>query len=152
PGPGLRLRPHTDPLPLRPGESPVSPAGRRSPRRDTELEVQATVVGKMLEQAGFKVKRQMLDAETFNKKTFLPELDQPMEAQAWDLALLTYEDAYWFPAHELYHFFALNGPYNWGVEEPELQQLHKQVLGTVDRERQRALIQQMERHTRDNAY
>jgi peptide/nickel transport system substrate-binding protein len=117
-----------------------------------ELEVQATVVGKMLEQVGFKVKRQMLDAETFNKKTFIPELDQPMEAQPWDLALFTWEDPYWFPAHELYHYFALNGPYDWVPENPELRQLHDQVLGTVDRERQRALIQQMERHTRDQAY
>jgi peptide/nickel transport system substrate-binding protein len=117
-----------------------------------ELEVQATVIGKMLEQVGFKVERQMLDPETINKKTFFPELDQPAAAQAWDVALFTWEDPYWFPAHELYHYFALNGPYDWVIEKPELQQLWEQALGTVDRERQQALLQQMERHTRDQAY
>ena len=33
------------------------------------LEVQATVVGKMLEQVGFTVELQMLDAAAFNRKT-----------------------------------------------------------------------------------
>jgi peptide/nickel transport system substrate-binding protein len=32
-----------------------------------DLEVQATVVSKMLEQAGFRVARQLLDADTFNR-------------------------------------------------------------------------------------
>ena len=38
------------------------------------------------------------------------------------------------------------------MEQPELHQLYEQVLGTVDREQQQALIRQMERHTRDQAY
>ena len=38
------------------------------------------------------------------------------------------------------------------MEEPELQRLYQQVLRTVDREQQQALIRQMERHTRDQAY
>jgi ABC-type transport system substrate-binding protein len=49
--------------------------------------------------------------------------------------------------------FALSdGYYDWVLEESELQQLYAQVMGTVDRERQQALIRQMERHTRDQAY
>jgi ABC-type transport system substrate-binding protein len=46
----------------------------------------------------------------------------------------------------------VGGYYDWVSEEPELTKLYTQVLGTVDRERQRALIRQMERHTRDAAY
>ena len=42
--------------------------------------------------------------------------------------------------------------YDWIEEQPALRQLYEQVLGTVDRERQQALIRQMERHTRDQAY
>jgi peptide/nickel transport system substrate-binding protein len=38
------------------------------------------------------------------------------------------------------------------VEQPELHQLYAQVLGTVDREQQQALLHQMEQHTRDQAY
>ena len=41
---------------------------------------------------------------------------------------------------------------DWVSEQPELRQLYEQVLGTVDRERQQALIHQMERHTHDQAY
>src|SRR5215510_6310279 len=40
-----------------------------------DLEVQATVVSKMLEQAGFKVALQLLDGNTFNRQTRLPDLD-----------------------------------------------------------------------------
>src|SRR5215831_5159827 len=51
------------------------------------LEVQATVIGKMLEQVGFQVERQMLDPVVYNQKTQRGHLDQPVEQQAWDIAL-----------------------------------------------------------------
>ena len=116
------------------------------------LEVQATVVSKMLEQVGFTVERQMLDPTVYNQKTRLTELDQPAEQQAWDIALTSWRDSVNFPAIQPYHVFALGGPSDWVVEEPELQRLYAQVLRTVDREHQQALIRQMERHTRDQAY
>jgi peptide/nickel transport system substrate-binding protein len=116
------------------------------------LEVQATVVGKMLELAGFTVERQTLDPAVYNRKTRLTELDQPAEQQAWDIALTSWADALNFPAIQPYHIFALDGPSDWVLEEPELQRLYAQLLRTVDREHQQALIRQMERHTRDQAY
>ena len=57
-----------------------------------------------------------------------------------------------FPAIQPYHLFALGGWSDWVIEEPELQRLYAQVLRTVDREQQQALIRQMERHTHDQAY
>ena len=57
-----------------------------------------------------------------------------------------------FPVFQPYHVFALDGPYDWVIEQPELRQLYAQVLRTVDREHQQALIRQMERHTHDQAY
>jgi peptide/nickel transport system substrate-binding protein len=116
------------------------------------LDVQATVVGKMLELAGFTVERQMLDPTVYNRKTRLPDLDQPAEHQAWDIALTAWRDTANSPAIHPYHVFALDGPHDWVLEEPELQRLYAQVLRTVDREHQQALIRQMERHTRDQAY
>jgi peptide/nickel transport system substrate-binding protein len=116
------------------------------------LEVQATVVGKMLEQVGFTVERQMLAPTVYNQKTWLGELDQPAEQQAWDIALTLYNDPVNFPAIEPYHVFALGGRSDWVLETPELQRLYAQVLRTVDREHQEVLIRQMERHTHDQAY
>jgi ABC-type transport system substrate-binding protein len=116
------------------------------------LEVQATVVGKMLEQVGFTVERQILDPAVYNQKTDFRVLAQPAEQQAWDIALASFNDLVNFPAIHPYHLFALDGPYDWVIEEPELQRLYAQVLRTVDRERQQALIRQMERHTHDQAY
>jgi peptide/nickel transport system substrate-binding protein len=116
------------------------------------LEVQATVVGKMLEQIGFTVERQMLEPAVYNQKTWLTQLDQPAEQQAWDIALTLYNDPMNFPAIQPYHLFALGGWSDWVIEEPELQELYAQVLRTVDREHQQALIRQMERHTHDQAY
>src|SRR5262245_27256847 len=116
------------------------------------LEVQATVIGKMLEQIGFQVERQMLEPAVYNRKTRLPDLDQPAEQQVWDIALTVWNDPANFPAMDHYEAFALDGPSDWVIEAPELQELHAQVLRTVDREQQQALIRQMERHTRDQAY
>jgi peptide/nickel transport system substrate-binding protein len=116
------------------------------------LEVPATVVGKMLEQVGLTVERQMLNPVVYNQKTRLPELDQPAEQQVWDIALTSWLDAVNFPAIQPYHLYALGGPADWVIEEPELQRLYAEVLRTVDREHQQALIRQMERHTHDQAY
>jgi peptide/nickel transport system substrate-binding protein len=116
------------------------------------LEVPATVVGKMLEQVGLTVERQTLDPAVYNRQTRLTELEQPAEQQAWDIALTSWADGVNFPAIQPYHIFALDGPSDWVIEAPELQRLYAQVLRTVDREHQQALIRQMERHTRDQAY
>src|SRR5207253_3133205 len=51
------------------------------------LEVQATVVSKMLEQVGLTVELQMLDEATYIAKTNWGRLDQPPEQQPWDIAL-----------------------------------------------------------------
>jgi peptide/nickel transport system substrate-binding protein len=120
---------------------------------DPSLEVQATVVGKMLEQIGFTVERQILEPAVYNQKTRLSDLDQPAEQQSWDIALTGWNDPVNFPPIHPYSVFALGDRlYDWVIEEPELQQLYAQVLRTVDREHQQALIRQMERHIHDRAY
>ncbi|MCI0528836.1 MAG: ABC transporter substrate-binding protein, partial [Nitrospira sp.] len=117
-----------------------------------DLVIQATVVGKMLEHVGLQVDLQILDSDTFNRKTILAQLDQPAEQQAWDIALISYGDELNFPIYTRYHFFALEGSNDWVIEEPELRQLYEQALSTVDREKQQELIRQMERHTSEQAY
>jgi peptide/nickel transport system substrate-binding protein len=117
-----------------------------------DLEIQATVVSKMLEQVGLKVNLQIFDAVAYTRKIDLSHLDQPSETQPWDIALTAYPDVLNFPAYLLYQGFALDGPYDWVSEQPELRRLYEEVLRTVGQEQQQALIRQMERHTRDQAY
>ena len=117
-----------------------------------ELQVQATVVSKMLEQAGFTVHLQILDGAAFNQKTYLGNMDQPPEHQAWDIALTAFVDGTNFSVFGAYRSFALDGYSNWGIEDGQLRHLHDAVLQTIDREQQQALIRQMERHTHDQAY
>jgi peptide/nickel transport system substrate-binding protein len=117
-----------------------------------DLIIQATVVGKMLEQAGFMVDLQILDPGAYNRKINLGFLDQPPEQQPWDIALTSWNDYARFSVYPLYTQFALDGSFDWVHEEPELRQLYEQTLRTVDREQQQALIRQMERHTHDHAY
>jgi peptide/nickel transport system substrate-binding protein len=119
-----------------------------------DLEVQATVVGKMLEQGGFTVTLELLAPTAFNRKTVLSHLDQPLEHLPWDIALTSYHDhGDIMGPFFLYHGFALDGARDWVIEEPELRRLfYEEVLGTADRERQQQAIRQMERHTRDQAY
>jgi len=96
---------------------------------------------------------QILDATAYNQKVVLSHLAQPPEQQPWDIALISsLPDVLNFPVYMLYRSYALDGAYDWLGEQPELRRLYEQVLGTVDRERQQALIRQIERHTRDQAY
>jgi peptide/nickel transport system substrate-binding protein len=117
------------------------------------LEVQATVVSKMMEQGGFQVDLQVLDPVTYVRQTALSYLEHPPEQHTWDMALATSNpDTANFPLYMVYHNFALDGTFDWVLEQPELRQLYEQVLGTVDRDRQQALMRQMERHTHAQAY
>src|SRR5262249_47863050 len=118
-----------------------------------DLEVQATVVSKMLELGGFTVTLEVLDPTAFERKTVLSHLDQPPEHQSWDIALTSMHDHGDFSGpFFLYHMFALDGFYDWVVEAPELRRLYEEMLGTVDREHQQQVVRQMERHTHDQAY
>jgi peptide/nickel transport system substrate-binding protein len=116
------------------------------------LEVQATVVSKMLEQAGLTVELQMLDAATYTAKTNLGRLNQSPEHQPWDIALRSTVDVTNATALWLYSVVALDGANDWVGEAPELRQLYEQVLSAVDGEQQQRLIRQMERHTHDQSY
>lgn len=118
----------------------------------SDLEVQATVVSKMLEQGGFQVNLQVLDPLVYNQKTLLSHLDHPAEEQAWDIALTHWRDPINFPVLEFYTSFALNGPMDWVLEAPDLLRLYEQVSRTLDRAHQEVLVRQMERHTLDQAY
>lgn len=117
-----------------------------------DLTVQATVVGKMLEQVGLTVDLQLLDQVAYNQQVDVSALAQPSTSQTWDIALTAWPDGMNFPVFQLYHNFALDGPNDWVVEQPELRRLYEQALRTVDRDQQQELIRQIERHTRDQAY
>jgi peptide/nickel transport system substrate-binding protein len=118
-----------------------------------DLQVQATVVSNMLKQGGFQVDLQVLDPVAYAQQTHLSHLKHPPEQHTWDIALTSNApDSANFPLYMFYHHHALDGTYDWVSEQPELRQLYAQVLGTVDQGHQQALIRQMERHTRDQAY
>jgi peptide/nickel transport system substrate-binding protein len=117
-----------------------------------DLTVQATVVGKMLEQVGLTVDLQLLDQVAYNQQVDVSVLAQPAAPQTWDIALASWMDGMNFPVFQVYHHFALDGPWDWVSEEPELRRLYEEALRTADREQQRGVIRQMERHARDQAY
>jgi ABC-type transport system substrate-binding protein len=116
-----------------------------------DIEASTTVIGKMLEQAGFKVERRILDPAAYSRTAKLDALEGPAEQQSWDIALTSRGDIFNFAPLGLYHFFAVGGPWDWGVEHPELRRLQEQVLRTVDRKMQEGLIRQMERHAHEQA-
>jgi peptide/nickel transport system substrate-binding protein len=114
------------------------------------LQVPATVVGKMLEQSGFNVSLQVLDAGALVRKTYLSQLDEPADQQAWDIALNSWGE--WEFLAFVYHWFALDGPYSWVVDAADLGRLYEQTVRTVEPTKQEALIEQLERRTHDGAY
>ncbi len=116
-----------------------------------ELQTQAISISMMLEQVGFTVDLQVLDAGAFQRQTRLKDVDHPPEQRTWDVALRSALDHLNFPPFLLYHDFALDGPSDWVGEEPELRRLYEEILRTVDREQQERLIRQMERHAHEQA-
>ncbi|RMF89852.1 MAG: hypothetical protein D6736_07680 [Nitrospinota bacterium] len=116
-----------------------------------DLEMQAISISMMLEQAGFQVDFQVLDQKTFHRLTTLDGMAQPAR-QTWDIALWSFLDYLNFPVFLFYHYFALDGPVDWVDEQPVLRQLYTQALHAVNPDQQQAVIRQMERHTRDQAY
>ena len=77
------------------------------------------------------------------------------ERYSWDIALIATELetalAANFPT-PVYRMYALDGEYDWVIEQPELRQFYEQIIRIRDRTQQQVLIQQMERHARDQAY
>ena len=126
------------------------------------LEVQATVVSKMLEQVGFTVEVQRLDPVSMFKSVnlwwFLAPYRNPRPPwPAWDIALFTNQTSSAITSAYLpggmYRAYALyDGWYDWVSEQPEFRRLHAQISRTLDREQQRTLIQQVERHIHEQAY
>lgn len=116
------------------------------------LEVQAAVISKMIEQGGFRVKRQILDAVAYTRMTDLSHVDQPPEQQSWDIALSSSFDLANFPAFLIYNSFVLDGNDDWVVEQMELQHLYERVLSTVEPLQQQTWLRQMERRTAEQAY
>jgi peptide/nickel transport system substrate-binding protein len=117
-----------------------------------ELQIQAISISMMLEQTGFTVDLQLLDAATYNRLTNVSTLEGSPERQSWDIALWSFLDYLNFPVFLLYHYFALDGPYDWVSEQPALRQLYQQALDAVDAKQQEGLIRQIERHTHAQAY
>ena len=118
------------------------------------LEVQATVVGKMLEQAGFTVQQRLFDdADAFFRMVVVDSF-RGRSWPDWDIALeaTTLPGALAYAPTFLYHHYVLGGVVDWVTEQPELRRRYQELLWTVDRDRQRVVIRQMEQHTRDQAY
>jgi peptide/nickel transport system substrate-binding protein len=124
-----------------------------------ELEVQATVVGKMLGLAGFTVHQQLLDRGAFYQATNNAwfagprRRQQPAPWPTWDIALIATRDASVvispLPA---YYEFVFGGQSDWVDDEPPaLRELLARLLGTGERAQQQAVAAQMERHIRDQA-
>jgi peptide/nickel transport system substrate-binding protein len=122
-----------------------------------ELEVQATVVSKMLEQMGCRVQLQLLDRGAFYRATsryafaFLRNKQQPVAWPTWDIALISTPS--WLAPGPLppYYELVFGGAYDWVDEQPTLRNLLDQLLRASDPARQQAVAAQMERHTYDQA-
>lgn len=98
-----------------------------------DLAIQATVVGKMLEQVGLTVDLRLLDQVAFDQQTHVSTPEALSAHQGWDIAVTSWLDALNFPPLQVYHHFALDGPYDWLSEQSELRQLKERVLRTTDR-------------------
>lgn len=124
-----------------------------------EFAVQATVVSKMLEQAGFTVQRHLLDAKALFEQVNLywfapaPHRKTPRPWPTWDIALMRLgspQTTGYLPT-AVYNAYIRDGYYDWVQEAPEFNRLYAELIGTRNRYRQLALVRQMERHIQEQA-
>ena len=124
-----------------------------------ELEVQATVVSKILEHVGVAVQQQLLNRADFHKATnhwqfvFLRNYQQSAPWPTWDIALMDARMAR--GQHSpliLYYEYVFGGSHDWVDEAPALRQFLMQLRSTSEAAQQQAIAAQMERHIRDQAY
>jgi peptide/nickel transport system substrate-binding protein len=122
----------------------------------TELEVQATVVSKMLEQVGFTVQQQVREQAAFNQATnrywLVPSRteQQPAPRPTWDIALMSgLNPEVVISPFAAYTTFLFDGAWDWIDASPALRELLAQLLPTGERAPQQAVAAQMERHIRD---
>jgi ABC-type transport system substrate-binding protein len=125
--------------------------------------VQATVVSKMLEQVGFTVQVQLVNRGDWFKLTSFYWFGNPKHHHlnlpwpSWDIALNALGGRFSrsllkeYPLNR-YRTHALFGPWAWIRVQPELHRLYTEAISTRDLAQQQAVIGQMERHTRDQAY
>jgi peptide/nickel transport system substrate-binding protein len=123
-----------------------------------ELEVQATVVSKMLEHVGLTVQLRLLNRVDFFRETnnywFVSRRNrqQPIPWPTWDIALMDARTSMSpYSPLQIYYEYVFGGGHDWVDEAPALRQLFMQLRYTGEAAPQRALVAQMERHTRDQA-
>jgi ABC-type transport system substrate-binding protein len=123
-----------------------------------EFEVQATVVSKMLELAGFTVQVQLLNRGAFFQATDHYPLAgrrarrEPAPWPMWDIALTpTQHAAAVVTPLPMYADCVFGGQYDWIDAPPALRHLWAQFLRTSERAQQQAVAAEMERHIREQA-
>jgi peptide/nickel transport system substrate-binding protein len=123
-----------------------------------EFEVQATVLSKMLELAGFTVQMQLLNRGAFFQATDhfsftgRRRRQQPAPWPTWDIAVTpTQYPAVAMTPLPMYANVVFGGHYDWIDAPPALRHLWAQFLHTSERAQQQAVAAEMERHIRDQA-
>jgi ABC-type transport system substrate-binding protein len=105
----------------------------------------------MLDAAGFRVDRQVLADDAYNRKVNRMFLDRPAEQQTWDIALAAWGTPVQFPIFGVYEHYAISGMTVWGLEGT-IRPRYEELIRTVDPERQKSLLRQLERWTSEEAY
>jgi peptide/nickel transport system substrate-binding protein len=116
------------------------------------LELEARIIGKMLERIGFKV---ILDVVTYPKamsETYIPVMNMPPEETDWDIAF--FRPANWcgHAAASILVWETDQSDWRWIEYDPVYEELWKEMARTLDKKAQEEKVRQMVRHSYENAY
>ena len=116
------------------------------------LELEAKIIGKMLERVGFQVRLEVLTFPELMKKNYHPILEVPPEEQEWDIAFLCPSDMYGHTAASILVWDFEESNWRWMNYDLVYEQMWKDMAQTVDRGAQEEKIRQIVQRCYDQAY
>jgi ABC-type transport system substrate-binding protein len=111
------------------------------------------MLGEGLEQGGFKVQFVPMEINEFMQKFQLPNLDQPVGEQDWDICVVRLFQTADHPYLDIYkRYFHEKGAVRWIEPDADLQRLIDQIAMEPDQSKQNLLLRQCEARVHHQAY
>jgi ABC-type transport system substrate-binding protein len=105
--------------------------------------LEARIISKMLERVGLNVDFKILEWPEFVRSTYIPALDKPPEEQEWDIFITDCPDWLGHPGASFLAWATDEGDWRWNEYDPIHEKMWKDMVRTVDREKQEEKIRKM---------
>jgi peptide/nickel transport system substrate-binding protein len=116
-------------------------------------ELEAQIMGRMLERIGLKVTLDILTWPQYIRKTYMPVLDKPPEEQDWDIGIFNTHDWHGHTGTSFVSWpFIEESEFRWIELDPDYEEMWRDMSRTVDSAQQERKIRNLVQRIYDRAY